>query len=267
MIVARVPEGIRVVMQTDHQAQCGLIAARWGNAHIARPEPWEPVQLAADWHDEGWRHWERTPDVQPDGRPRGFIAMDPATHMAIHRRSIAAATERDVVAGMLVGMHCSGLVQHRMGLDGAMPDVASLPDPVRHLVRDELAVRARVTDEMGDPPEVESWTWAAYRVLQALDRLSLYLTWNALADGDQWTLHRIPRHPGDDHGVAIAVTPVDAVTCALDPWPFADDSVEAPVLTRVIPHHRYDDAAHLHAAILAADPEPVAFRLVPAVRG
>ena len=266
MIVARVPEGIRVVMQTDHQSQCGLIAARWGNPQMARPEPWEPIQLAADWHDEGWRQWERAPDVQPDGQPRGFIAMDPEAHMAIHRRSIGAATDRDLVAGMLVGMHCAGLVQQRMGLDGDMPDVATLPDPVRQLVRDELAVRERVTQQMGDPDEVESWTWAAYRVLQALDRLSLYLTWNALARGDAWTLHRVPRHRSDDHGVAIAVTPVDAVTCALDPWPFADRSMDAPVLARIIPDRPYADGADLHTALLAADPAPVAFRLVPAVR-
>ena len=266
MIVARVPEGIRVVMQTDHQSQCGLIAARWGNAHIARPKPWEPVQLAAEWHDEGWRQWERTPDVQPDGDPRGFIAMAPSTHMEIHRRSIAAATERDVVTGMLVGMHCSGLVQHRMGLDGDMPEVATLPDPVRQLVRDELAVRAQVSQGMGNPGEVASWTWAAYRVLQALDRLSLYLTWKALARGDAWILHRVPRHAADDRGVDIAVTPVDAITCALDPWPFADGSVDAPVLARTIPDRPYADPADLRTALLAAEPAPVAFRLVPAVR-
>ena len=59
MITARVPEGIRVVMQTDHQSQCGLLAGAWGNAQFLRPGPWGPVASAAEGHGEGWRQGER----------------------------------------------------------------------------------------------------------------------------------------------------------------------------------------------------------------
>ncbi len=261
MIVARVPGGIRVVMQTDHQSQCGLIAARWGNAQFARPEPWDPVQLAAEWHDEGWRQWERSPDAGPDGTPRDFIAMETADHMAIHRRSIAAATDRDEVAGMLVGMHCAGLVQHRMGLDGPMPDVNALPDVVRDLVQDERATRARVEAAMGDSAGMAQWSWAAYRVLQALDRLSLYLTWRGLLGHDQWTLHRVPRALNDDDGIPITVAAVDDRTCTLSPWPLADDEVAVPVVARTIPDRAYPDVAHLRGAIVAADATALELRI------
>ena len=261
MIVARVPGGIRVVMQTDHQSQCGLIAARWGNAGFARPEPWEPVQMAAEWHDEGWRQWERTPDAGPDGAPRDFIAMDTADHMAIHRRSIAAATDRDEVTGMLVGMHCAGLVQHRMGLDGPMPDVDSLPGPVRDLVRDERATRARVEFATGDPARMAQWSWASYRVLQALDRLSLYLTWRGLLAGDQWTLHRVPRDLDDAAGTSITVSALDERTCTLTPWPLADDEVAVPVVARTIPDRAYTDADDVRGAIVGADATAVDFRI------
>lgn len=261
MITARVPGGIRVVMQTDHQSQCGLIAGRWGNAQFARPEPWEPVVLAAEWHDEGWREWERTPGLQADGAPRGFVAMDPADHMAIHRRSIAAASDRDAVTGMLVGMHCAGLVQRRMGLDGSMPDIEALPAPAADLVRDEAEVRAAMEAQMGDAHDVAAWTWASYRVLQALDLLSLYLTWTGLEGDEHWTLRRVPRTLSDQNGVAIAVSRVDGETCTLDPWPLADDVVEAPVMARVIPDRAYGDAGDLQAALRAATPTPVPFRI------
>ena len=261
MIVARVPGGIRVVMQTDHQSQCGLIAGRWGNAAFARPEPWEPVQLAAEWHDEGWRQWERDPDPGPDGAPRDFIGMEPAAHMAIHRRSIAAATDRDEVTGMLVGMHCAGLVQHRMGLDGPMPDVKSLPDPARHLVQDERATRERVLHEMDDPARMAQWAWASYRVLQALDRLSLYLTWRGLLAADEWTLHRVPRALDDDDGTPITVSAVDDRTCTLTPWPLADDEVSVPVVARIIPDRAYPDAAALLGALRAADAVALPLRI------
>jgi hypothetical protein len=264
MITARVPGGIRVVMQTDHQSQCGIIAGGWGNAEFTRPEPWEPVACAAQWHDEGWRQWERSAGVAPDGSPRGFVAMDVDEHVAIHRRSIAAAHQRDVVTGMLVGMHCAGLLQRRRGLDGEMPDIAVLPDPARVLVRDEVDVRGRVVGEMGDPVAAADWTWASYRVLQALDLLSLYLTWTGLAHGEEWTLRRVPRTIDDTDGVPITVRRRDDVTCTLHPWPLATDDLAAPVLARVIPDRAYADSADLQAAIRAADPAPVPFRIVRA---
>lgn len=262
MIVTRVPGGIRVVMQTDHQSQCGLIAARWGNTQFARPEPWEPVQLAAEWHDEGWRQWERRPEPGPDGTPRDFVAMDIADHMAIHRRSIEAATHRDEVTGMLVGMHCAGLVQHRMGLDGPMPEVDALPDPVRRLVHDDLSTRSRMQAAMGDPDGVARWAWASYRVLQALDRLSLYLTWRGLLADEEWTLRRVPRAVDDDAGASITITAMDDHTCTLTPWPLADDQVAVPVVARTIPDHAYPDAVGLRGAIAAADTTTLALRIV-----
>ena len=39
MIVSRRPEGLLLVRQVDHQEQCGLMAAAWGNAEFARPQP------------------------------------------------------------------------------------------------------------------------------------------------------------------------------------------------------------------------------------
>jgi len=264
MITARVPGGIRVVMQTDHQSQCGIIAGAWGNATFTRPEPWEPVACAAQWHDEGWRQWERSPGVAPDGTPRGFVAMDVDDHVAIHRRSIAAAHQRDVVTGMLVGMHCAGLLQRRRGLDGEMPDIDGLPGPARALVDDERDAREQVVGAMGDRAAATHWTWASYRVLQALDLLSLYLTWTGLAHGEEWTLRRVPRAIDDADGVPVTVRRVDDATCALSPWPLATDDVAAPVLARVIPDRAYADSADLQAAIRAADPAPVPFRIVRA---
>ena len=264
MITARVPEGIRVVMQTDHQSQCGLLAGAWGNAQFARPEPWGPVTSAAEWHDEGWRQWEASPDISADGEPRDFVHMQTSEHMAIHRRSIHAARTRDEVTGMLVGLHCAGLVQRRMGLDGEMPDINVLPDPVRGLISDEAAVQQRVESQMGDAKEAREWTWAAYRVLQALDLLSLYLTWTGLAGDEPWTLRRVPRAVDDAEGVAVVISAVDDRTCALDPWPFAGDSVDAPVLGRVIPGRAYANADDLRTALLDAPLMPVPFRVVRA---
>ena len=79
MIVGRDANGIVLVRQVDHQAQCAAMAEAWGNAEFGRPEPYGPVIQAAAWHDEGWRGWELAPAVA-GGQPVNFTGMDRRTH-------------------------------------------------------------------------------------------------------------------------------------------------------------------------------------------
>lgn len=254
MIVARAGGGLRLVEQVDHQEQCGLLMAAWGNDAFARATWWDEVVDAAARHDEGWRAWEEHPQVMPDGMPRGFDSMEPAAHVAIHRRSAAAAAPAGDRVALLVGMHGAGLVMRRLGIDGDMPVLDERPAPMRQLVIDHAADARMRRARLGEGAPMGEWAWTAYRVLQAIDLLSLYLTWRGLAGGEAWSLRRVPRVPGDEHGVDIAVTPVDEFTCALDPWPFAADRVEAPVRARVIADRAYADDADLAAALAAAEP-------------
>ena len=98
------------------------------------------------------------------------------------------------------------------------------------------------------------WPWLLGA--QALDRLSLYLTWRGLQAGEEWTLRRVPRCQGDEQGVDIVVAPDgagrDALACTLRPWPFADDEVHAPVEARFIADRPYRDADDLAGALAAA---------------
>lgn len=254
MIVARAGGGLRLVQQVDHQEQCGALMAAWGNDLFARAGEWDAVVHAAARHDEGWRAWELSPQVMPDGMPRGFDSMEPAAHVAIHRASAAAAAPAGDRVALLVGMHGAGLVMRRLGIDGPMPPLAERPEVMRALVTDHAADARARRARLGEGMAMGEWAWAAYRVLQAIDLLSLYLTWRGLAGGETWSLRRVPRVPGDERGVDIAVTPVTDLTCALDPWPFAADRVEAPVRARVIADRAYAGDADLAAALAAAEP-------------
>ena len=174
------------------------------------------------------------------------------------------ASRIGLTVALLVGMHGVGLVMRRMGLDGPMPPLAERPPPVRQLMCD-WARAARVhRGVIGEGRAVAEWSWSAYRILQAIDLLSLYLTWRGLASGERWTLPRVPRIPGDEAGAAITVTPVDRVTCALDPWPFAGDRVEAPVASRIIDDRAYPDPAALADALATAPRRVVPLAVVPA---
>lgn len=261
MIVTRADGRLRLVAQVAHQEQCGLLAGAWGNDAFACPEPWDPVVEATAWHDEGWREWERHPQVLADGAPQGFSAMEVGEHVAIHRASAAAAAQRGDRVELLVGMHGAGLVMRRLGLDGEVAALADRPGPARALVRDRAASGRVLRARIGEGPDLAGWAWASYRILQAIDLLSLYLTWRGLAGGEHWTLRRVPRRPGDERGVDLAVRPDPGdhpLACVIDPWPFARDEVAAPVEARFIDDRPYRDAGDLAAALAAAPPEVLA---------
>lgn len=263
MIVTRVDGALRLVTQVAHQDQCGLLMAAWGGAGFARPEPWDPVVTAAAWHDEGWRAWEVHPQVLPDGMPQGFSEMDLDEHVQIHRASASAAAAHGQRVELLVGMHGAGLVMRRLGLDGEVARLEDRPAPARALVRERAASGRVLRRAIGEGPGLAGWTWTAYRILQAIDLLSLYLTWRGLAGGEEWTLRRVPRVPGDERGVDIRMRPHPGAewvhgaprACVLDPWPFAADHVPAPVEARFIEDRAYRDADDLAGALAAASPE------------
>jgi len=252
VIIAGVDGGLRVITQIAHQEQCGRIAAAWGNHAFARPEPWEPVVRAAGMHDEGWRPWEDEAGVDAAGRPRGFTDMPEDVHCAIHARSAAAARDAGVRVGLLVGMHVSGLPMRRLGLDGPMPVPGDRGAAVEDLVRSQAAHARQLRSAIGEGVEVASWAWAAYRVLQAVDLLSLYLTWRGLASAEAWTLPRVPRCQGDERGRELVIRPAGARACSVSPWPFASARVSAPIDYRIIEDRPYRDAAALAAALVAA---------------
>jgi hypothetical protein len=261
VIVGERSHGLLMVRQVDHQDQCALMAEAWGAPGWARPEPWGPVVAAAAIHDEGWRAWDDAPCVDARGAPIDFPDLDRAVHAPMYRRGIAAAREVGTRCGLLVSLHGQGLYEKRMGLDGTPPDRASRPALEREFVEEQERLQHRLASDLGDPPGLDAWSWAAYRLLQAWDMLSLYLCWRGLATGATWTLPQVPRAAGDP-GVGLRVTPAGPLACAIDPWPFRDDAVELPVRAREIPARRYADDAGLRAALEAAPWTTVPLRAV-----
>jgi hypothetical protein len=263
MIVSRRPEGLLLVRQVDHQEQCGAIAAAWGNADFARPEPYAPLVTAAAVHDEGWRTWEAAPQVGDGGAPVDFPQIDRPTHVALYRDGIEGAIARDPRAGLVVSMHGRGLYEGRLGLDPGPPTPrAERPPAVQAFLAEQDRVQDDLRRRIGGGSALDAWAWAGYRLLQTWDVLSLHLTWRAQAAGRETALPQVPRAVGDP-GVTLTLRPVDALTATCDPWPFADDEVALPVDARVIEDRPYASDADLQGALRAAPWETRAYRLSP----
>jgi hypothetical protein len=263
VIVSRRPEGLVLVRQVDHQEQCGLMAAAWGNAGFARPEPFAPLAEAAAVHDEGWRAWEEAPRVGEDGAPVDFPHIDRPTHVALYGDGIAEAVARDPRTGLIVSMHGLGLYEGRLGLDeGPATPRRARPPAVQAFLAAQDTLQGELRERIGGGRALEEWAWAGYRLLQTWDVMSLHLTWRAQAAGRETTLPQVPRTAGDP-GVTLTLRPLDALTAACDPWPFAEGEVALPVAARTIEDRRYASDADLQGALRAAPWETRAHRLVP----
>ena len=261
MIVSRESGGLCVVLQVDHQEQCRLAARAWGNARFARLDPWEPVEVAAAVHDEGWRAWEQLPQIDAQGRPLDFPDLARDHHVGLYEGGIVASERHGAAVALLVSMHGLGLYRSRLGLDGPAGDLEALPAVAQGFVRDQLSRQERLWAELGGDREQRDWAWAAYRLLQAWDGLSLYLTWRGLPQGRNGRLPSVPRDPTDP-GVDLHLRPIGPLTIACDPFPFGGDEAIVPVVARVIPDRRYSDDADLRSTLNAACPERRDFRVL-----
>ena len=113
VIVRDLGDAWQVVLQTDHAELAGQFAESWSEQGAVS----ESLKIATRRHDDGWAVWERAPRVDDDGTPVNFLDVDVRSHLAFYRAGIAAITEQDEHAGLLVSMHGAGIYRQRYGLD------------------------------------------------------------------------------------------------------------------------------------------------------
>ncbi len=58
MIISENSEYYRMITQNDHGDLAGQFAAHWGNGPFAKLNPYQPMVLAAEAHDNGWWDWD-----------------------------------------------------------------------------------------------------------------------------------------------------------------------------------------------------------------
>lgn len=168
MIVRDTGEGWQVVLQTDHADLSDAFARAWAD----RGPRHDSLVTAARRHDDGWAVWERSPLVDETSVPVGFLDVHVPAHLAFYRAGIAAITDEDPYAGLLVSMHGAGIYQQRYGSDTglSLSRAAEVQPLVDAFVEEQesshpaRAAAAGVDDEL---------RWADYHRLQWLDRFSL----------------------------------------------------------------------------------------------
>lgn len=182
MIVTREGGALRLVTQVEHGRLAGELAAAWGGAVVDAPEPREAVVLAAARHDEGWRRRDaRLLFDHEERRPLHFLDVAADEHVRLYREGVRTVTAADAYAGLLVGMHWTGLYRGRWARPGAVARVGGDRDRALQdrAVRTEQRRWVDVLDEVwtDDEPRhaFEARAWHHHALLQLWDLLSLHL--------------------------------------------------------------------------------------------
>jgi Protein of unknown function (DUF3891) len=209
----------QVVLQTEHAELSEEVASAWAD----RGPRHDSVVLAARRHDDGWATWERSPMVDGDGKPVTFLDVHVPAHLAFYRAGIAAITDEDAYAGLLVSMHGAGIYRQRYGAD---PSLALTRAPeVQELVDAFVAEQeAGYPERMAEVGVDDGLRLADYHRLQWFDRFSLAF---CLRGWDE---------PGEPFELGeFRFEPLGPWRTRVAPWPFRSSGVECTLVRRLVP--------------------------------
>jgi hypothetical protein len=237
MLVRDRGDSWQLVRQPDHADLSGQLAVAWGGNGFAPPSPRAPMTLAALRHDDGWGVFDWRPDWDAErGQPRYFLDVPVPVHHAFYRAGIAAITNEDRYAGMMVRMHAAGIytgryaTQPSLGLSGR--------DEHRELIDAFVAEQEEAHRALaGELGAAEEERWTNYKLLQVYDRLSLYFCLKDAERGEADELGPVPRGAND---VTLAIEPVGPWRVRVDPFPFAESPARFTLARRVLPKRDYD---------------------------
>jgi hypothetical protein len=239
MIVRDAGDSWQVVLQTDHADLSAGFARRWAER---RPRH-DSLTVAAERHDDGWAVWEQAPIVDREsGVPVNFLDVGVLSHLAFYRACIAAVTEQDVYAGLLISMHGAGIYRRRYGLDESLglsraPDVQSEVDAFVAEQEASFPARAAAVGVSDDERRRD------YELLQVYDRLSLYFCMRDVEAGE----------PGEVQGLELEA--LGPWRVRIEPYPLAETPARLALVRRILPKRDdwTDDA--FRDAFFAAAPE------------
>lgn len=258
MLVRDRGDSWQLVLQPDHADLSGQFAVAWGGGAIAEPSRRAGMVLAATRHDDGWGVWDRRPGWDPEReRPRAFLDVPVPVHLAFYRAAIAAVTNEDPYAGMMISMHGAGIYTGRYGTQPSLglSAQAEFRDEVGAFVAEQEAAYRRISEKLGIG---EDDRWTDYLLLQLYDRLSLYFCLRDAENGEADTIEPVPTGGGD---ATFRLEPVGPWHVRIAPFPFVESPSRFTLVRRVLPRGAYRGNEELRRDFFELVPETVAITL------
>lgn len=260
MLLRREPDRRVAIPQPSHSALAGQLAAAWGNADVAPPEPAGEIALAASLHDIGWAAWEAEPTRDPEtGWPRQFMQVSPLVHVDLWRAGVARARLFGRYVALLVSKHADTIYTRHF-------DAAAAGEPEREAVRRFLDEQHDIQRALVDSLQADPVTRDSARddriehnrlLVAALDAMSLMLCWGVAEDA---TVAEVPVAPGRTATLSLRQA---GGAVSVDPWPFAARRLRVRVDGKALTAPFPSDAA-LRRGLAEAPAVGIAVDLVPA---
>jgi hypothetical protein len=261
MIIRKHPNGgLTIIGQTDHSRLVGQLAAHWGNAQVAAPDPYEAMTRAAMFHDYGWLRYETSPLIDPEtGEPYSFLKVPLSeSQMGSYQWSLDWMADIDPYAGLIVNMHRTGLwqgrygtIKHPMGYNLASPSPAIQQFIARNEAR-QKAERARIADDK---------LWTNYRLMQVWDLLGLYFCCQEPYE-DYIDPVPLDYRNGAETGGRLSMKAIATNTVAFDPYPFDERPLHVQLSHKRLPSQSYASLAAFRRSYFQAGTQVFDFELV-----
>ena len=256
MIISESPESYRMITQNDHGDLAGQFAAHWGNEPFVRLNPYQPMVLAAEAHDNGWWDWDIHPSIDEEGVPLTFTRTPREIRSHFYSKGIDNVIGRDLYAGLIVSMHGTGLIQQRYG---TMPSMVNREDEYsKTFVAEREPTHEGMLETLHRMEPYALLTgkeqiWHNYLMMQVFDRLSLFFcaNYDILAvtasgshnkEGGSYygpSIKPTPVKPGEPE-TELTLQVVDNKTVIVDPYPFDETPLMIGVRGKLIPKVRYN---------------------------
>jgi Protein of unknown function (DUF3891) len=210
-------------------------------------------------HDRGWIRYETGPQLNPTtGKTPNYreVPNDQAQLEAFEWAGDWLGAI-DAYAGLMIARHRTGLWQGRYAVITQPPAIqrGKLPPPIEAFIASSEAKQKTVAEQF-DPSELA----VNYNLLQVWDLLSLYICSTETLKSER--IAPVPVGYSGKTGVGMTLTPRDAGTVAIDPYPFDQPSLTASLLFRRLRQTEFKDTAELQSAYFKTAQEIAPFTLV-----
>lgn len=259
-----------LVSQVEHARISGQLARRCGLSFLDASgtffgqgsSTFEELIAAIDRHDDGWAKWDADPRLDNmTGAPLSFRELPLEYSLANWTGSIESAATVGPLAGWMVASHFRALLQ------------ASTKECDHQLVERWLAeIDASrlqwLTNWQRQMPERYSLPVArtALLWLQAFDLLSLWLcsvAWNNKVDAEPY---RAMESTDLEICLSLVSPALPGTVCRVqvEPWLFADQTIELHATALVAPARKYESSGELLAATVE---ETLRWMIIPGASG
>lgn len=261
MIRRRLADRFLLFGQHDHALLAGQLAAHYGNARFAPPDPRDATIAAVSLHDCGWPIHDERPTLNKENVPTDVFESPIQIAIGAWSATTDRVADQEPYSQLLVSLHVLGLSGFAAAHVHTRHDMFALNQFQQREVERQEALRKRLgfaTDiplrlglaDKGAEPREEQLKRNHF-ILQAMDRISLALL------GTTVLFPRIdnivPRAGSSPVGLSFSRTGDFALK--VDPWPFDRPQLSVPIPCRPFPARPFRDEVEFQSAYAESAPE------------